>query len=117
MDIFLLYLFTRVDAIRGACAFIGFSASIAALSIVMFRSCEMGEDLADAMRGWPKRLLFVVLPAFISAMVLVPSRSDLAIIVGGKLAVDGLQSETAKKVYRIVQDMLDEELAKRRDGK
>lgn len=122
-DILLLYLFTRVDAVREALMAIIF-ASCFAIPIM----CVIGHALRDhnsydstdkktkdessgkALQKWAKAIS-ICFPFVALLLVLVPDRRDLAIIVGGHLTLEAVKSDTVQKVYTIVQDVLDEQLA------
>ena len=103
MDIFILYLFTRLDAIAfafGLCTFIALLISLAFL---------MEEKPARAKKA------FIVAVGMLFLTVLTPTSKDVAIIIAGHYAYEGVTSEqftgTAKKVFDLVNRELDEALA------
>lgn len=120
MDVFLLYLFTRVDDLRGIATCFSLVGFIGGLSYVLFRAVLMvaGDEFKPGERAsmeaglrafkWP---LIAVIVGVIAVKMIVPSQKDLAIIVGGKLAVEAATSDTAKKVLDLVNGKLDEEIA------
>lgn len=120
-DVMVLYLFTRVDALNGITSTWGVLFSLAAIGCILIKfGCRLfvddtnRNDLEEcAKRMTPWATWTVAAAAFFGILyVTVPTQRDMAIIVGGHMAVQAVRSETAQKVYAIVQDMLDEELAK-----
>jgi hypothetical protein len=111
MDIFLLYLFTRIDELRGLLDLIAFGGTVLFGAGMFIRLMGCPDDEFKPFL-WTWRLCAVAAGIGLAGKVLVPSQKDLALIVGGKLAIEAAQSPTAKKVYTIVDDMLDEQLAK-----
>lgn len=118
LEIVVLYLFTRVDDLRFALGWcIALTIVIAAMRAVAIGSkSDSGDEFNDirAASWWKFVVIFLM---FVSMKVAVPSKVDMAIIVGGKLAVDAVRSETAEKVLLLVNETLDEQLASIRKAK
>jgi hypothetical protein len=115
MDIFLLYLFTRVDNFIAAAAIVWILAGLFLFLCLIFSPIIIGEwedegKLHKAIVAAKKPLMWIFgICLFISLMI--PTKKDMAIIVGGHLAIEAVQSDAAKKVYAIVTNLLDEEIA------
>lgn len=119
MDIFLLYLFTRLDPILDTLG--GFCFAIEILSILLMISycictVEMTgrkKEEAEAFRNkLPIKSVVSIFILLVCIKTLVPSQKDLAVIVGGSLAIKAVQSETASKVMSIINKTLDDEFEK-----
>ena len=106
-DWMLLYLWTRLDALQAAGLVMlvaGFAAAVVAFGMGMSESDDMLIRIG-------KRLIVVpVIGAMLA--ITVPNKTDLAIIVGGKIALDAGRSETAKEVGREVLDAVRAQLKK-----
>lgn len=117
MDIFLLYLFTRVDALHSAIAGMMIPAILIAVIsagfLTAFRFIN-DEELAKHAIGVKKIFIISAIAwVFLGGMsILVPTQKDLAIIVGGYFTIEAAKSDTTKKVYQLVQGILDEESEK-----
>jgi hypothetical protein len=97
-DVLLLYLFTRVDTFIGmASTTLGIGSLIYAFSIA-FRKIEM--DLPP----WRPRMCGVIATCLLTIILFVPSQKDLAIIVGGKYALDAVRSPQAAELSGLVMD-------------
>lgn len=91
-DVLLLYLFTRLDALivlGGIGVFLG---AISLFGAFMYCSVEYDSPYPH----WRKHLAAIA--AFVAVLAVVPSKSDMAIIVGGKIALDAGRSETGQDV-------------------
>ena len=111
MDIFLLYLFTRVDSLKEMLTFVLILGGIGGGFLVAFGGFSYRDDEIKAFREkWLNKYLLLTC-AMMVLSVATPRQKDLAIIIGGHFAIEAAQSGTAKKVYAIVQDVLDEKLA------
>ena len=106
MDIFLLYLFTRVDTLNGMFFFVAVVGSV----IIAVASVEAYSSESEPAQIFVKKWRWVPIVAAL-LLVATPRQKDLAIIVGGHFAIEAAQSDTAKKIYAIVTDTLDEKLA------
>lgn len=99
-DILLLYAFTRLDALHSLLngELLGFTLTVA-FSLVVASALAPVEfkNSAPKMRKWGKGLL-IVSAIGVALHALVPNRTDMAIIVGGKIALDVGRSETAKEI-------------------
>ena len=113
MDIFLLYLFTRVDAIQGLFFALTLISGVFIFGTGMFAAMSCSEYEKNV-REWCRTALkkWTWLPVLCATLtVATPTQKDLAIIVGGHFAIEAAQSDTAKKIYSIVTDTLDDKLA------
>lgn len=118
MELFLLYLFTRLDPMHGALCFLTVAPIFVGMGSLIGFSCAAdfahSVDERANLHLWRKRLVLLSVVVFFAAgifKVLLPTQKDLAIIVGGYLAIQAASSEPAKKVYSIVNGLLDEQLA------
>ena len=105
MDIFLLYLFTRVDSLHAAFFVITMIGSF----IIAFGGLALHSDSQDGFKFIKKWCWIPIIAALL--LVATPRQKDLAIIIGGHYAIEAAQSDTAKKIYAIVTDTLDEKVA------
>lgn len=111
MDILLLYVFTRIDVV-GTVAMI-----LAILAGAITGGCHLAvvdnyrRENIPIWKTWRKRWASIAGIA-LGLFILLPTQRDLAMIVGGHLTVRAAQSETARKVYTIIEDLLDAEVAK-----
>ncbi len=93
-DVFLLYLFMRLDAIR-ILAIVVFVLGL----LFLVPSVLHADD-----EGWvPGKLKLVKRAAAVPIIAVivsvgVPSKSEMAIIVGGKIALDAARTDTAREV-------------------
>lgn len=123
MDIFLLYLWTRLDsivafawllAVAAGAAFIGFLITW----LVNNDMSEFGDKYKTQANSAKKALLTVARYASIPVLMLllIPSQKDAAIIAGGWAAKQIATSEGAQqlssKTFALINGKLDEELAK-----
>lgn len=119
MDIFLLYLFTRADVVSDVFQFIMFISFVVMVFAVIFSLTNDKGGAGKTVLLYAKRLALAAV-SFCLLYMVTPRQKDLAIIVGGHFAIEAAQSDTAKKIYTIVQGALDEqiaEIAKKRAGK
>lgn len=94
MDTFLLYLFTRLDVLTGtAIAMAIFSAVALVPLIITYLTGGRDNNVIHFHRLIVK--LFVV---SLSITIFLPNQRDMAIIVGGKFAIEAAKSETAKQL-------------------
>lgn len=91
-DVLLLYLFTRLDALIGLGAIGAVMAVVTGFGAMMFYSVEHDEMYPH----WRKHA--AALAAFVALIVITPSKSDMAIIVGGKIALDAARSDTGQEI-------------------
>ena len=109
----LLYLFTRVDVLIKASVIAIIFSAMAMFILSMFANMEKGHGSAEIFAStWFKRLRNCIIACFV-VLIIVPSQRDLAIIVGGTLAVHAAKSDTARKILDLANQVLDEELNKR----
>lgn len=91
-DVLLLYLFTRLDALIGLGVLGAVMAVATGLAAMMFYGIENDEMYPH----WRKHAVAMV--AFVALVVITPSKSDMAIIVGGKIALDAARSDTGQEI-------------------
>lgn len=112
MDIFLLYLWTRLDAVAGF--------AVVALMIIFFGFVILGIHWAHSDDDFSPKPMAIklakiaILPILI--LLLVQNQKDAAIIAGGWAVKEGATSDGAKqlssKTFALINGKLDEELAK-----
>lgn len=114
-EIFLLYLWTRLDAIHDVAQFIG-SATIVLLIFSPIGLVIILDDMSQVKALWNKAKWYLV-PVWVLATVitvLVPTKQDAAIIAGGWVALEAVQSDVAKnigsKTLTLIEDKLNEEI-------
>lgn len=112
MELFLLYLWLKVDTIITAVASAGIISSFAFFFTLMWASCAGSwEDNYQAAvkfktKGW-KRWVFVPISCFMLATFL-PSKTDIAILVGGSYALDVAKSPEAAKLMTVIRGKANE---------
>lgn len=110
-----LYLFTRVDDIRSLLFGMTLFGTIATAGYFFFVGMlaeDNGNDGFEAISRKRPALFIAAIVVLALVRVAVPSQKDLAIIVGGVLAVDAAKSTTAKKLLDLVNVTIDAELEK-----
>lgn len=114
-EVWILYFFTRVDELKSLLKFFALFGGMAALGVCFFTALAASDDgrgAWDAVKKLrPGRIAFLIGTAVILNAA-TPTQRDLAIIVGGKLAVDAAQSTTARKLLDLVNATIDSELDK-----
>ncbi len=111
-DVLLLYAFTRLDAIH-ALFIAAMIVSGLCGSYVVFIARIDGFTLAQPVDSRMSRFARRLFAAGIAAAVcvaLLPSQRDLAIIVGGKVAIDAARSPEAQEVGGLVLDAIKRQL-------
>lgn len=126
MDIFLMYIWTRIDALKGALVMFGGGLLLAAvmITIAAYMFCsgpywadtredrEREKNEAQAMRArllrYPRWLIPLGLLVF-AANVALPSRTDVAIIVAGTAAYRVATSDRANKVTAAFAEYIERE--------
>lgn len=106
-DWMLLYAFTRLDALGAL-----FGAASAACAAGIWAGCMFG-FVGNKPAGfvWAKVAgVGLALSALLAAAI--PSRADMAIIVGGKIALDASRTDTAKEIGGEVLDAIRAQLKK-----
>ena len=91
-DILFLYLFTRLDALISLFGFLAFIAVISCLGAMFFYGIERDELYPH----WRKHVAIFI--ACMTLVTVIPSKSDMAIIVGGKIALDAARSDTGQEI-------------------
>lgn len=127
-DVLLLYLFTRLDAINVLALVLAMGGGVAAVAAAMTAWAK--EDTAEIWAREPEnpryknrmasaaalrakiRPLAIFAFAFAVVTVAIPSKTDVAVIVGGKIALDVGRSETAQEVGQEVVDAIRAQLKK-----
>ena len=124
MDIFLLYLFTRVDPLMVFLACSAFALAMAALFIYINSDMGSWRDNHREKEIAEKKLAMQFLKAaipFVVALVVIPSQKDLALILAGYGVIEVAKSETAgrlaSKSVRLIEQTLDGYLKKAEDKK
>ena len=120
MDIFLLYLWTRLDSINGFAfaALLIVAAVVIGLAITWLINAGIGGSYEDTSKASKAALFKAAKYAIVPALVLliVPSQKDAAIIAGGWAVKQVATSEGAQqlssKTFALINGKLDEELAK-----
>lgn len=110
----LLYLFTRVDS------FIEASGLVLAIGIPVILYYVILYIIENNIQLHAIDILkkYIIPPVVVAALICIftPTQKELALIVGGKFAIDIAQSEevteTGKKIYTIIQQKLDEQIKK-----
>lgn len=116
MDILLLYLFAQVDQIIGVFGFFAvlFGMATAIMAALYLFATEGGSRSKDVENLRPLRRWFIItgIACFCCTLIatLVPSQKGIAIIVGGHFALEATRSETAKKIFTIVDGVLDKQI-------
>jgi hypothetical protein len=113
MDIFLLYLLTRLDAIQGL-----FFAATTALWIGGFASglWHFIENEGDAAWRAIRRFMpYAIGCAVITALI--PTKGDAMFIAAGAGVIEAAKSDTAKRLagksVQVIEDFLDKQLTKK----
>lgn len=113
-DVLMLYLFTRLDIFVVGAAIVGMmlGVGILFLAVCIDDAKTFGETAkASSMRRMQVRLLWAsVIPMLV--FIALPSKSDMAIIVGGKIALDASRTDTAKEVGQEVLNAIRAQLEK-----
>lgn len=130
MDIFLLWLFAQANVIHQGLVGLAVLLSLGAGMVFLWCGLEQASPMAehrssgvnDMLRKGKKRSKRVFIIGCVCAIlaVAVPDRTGLAIIIGGKLSLDAIQSEeaseTAGKLYELVNRELDQRLEETEPG-
>lgn len=114
-ETWILYLFTRVDELKALFRFIIILAALSALFVAFItamNASDRGESPWQAAKRLHPGLIVSGLFLLLILQAAVPSQRDLAIIIGGKFAVEAAQSSTAKKLLELVNATIDSELEK-----
>lgn len=116
-EIFMLYLWTRLDVIQVTLV-IALVAAVFALGFCLIAidfNSEFSKDKAEAWKKTAKRVIPWVVGITIT-LIIIPSKKDAAIIAGGWLVKEAATSEVAKTIgertYKLIVGKLDEELSK-----
>lgn len=113
-DILLLYLFTRLDVLT-ALLKVSLVIGVVAGGGVLFFACMTASEQDDC--SWVKKYAPRGAVALILLAVLhvaTPSSKDLAIIVGGKIAVDAIRSPQAQEMSQMVLEAVRKKLNEER---
>ena len=106
-DMWWLYLLTRLDDVKSL-------AVVALVCLLAYMLCvAFGAYLGDGFgepKSIPWRKAGLAAAIICTTLVAVPSDRQLAIIIGGSMAKDAAVSETGRKVLRLLEGKLDQEL-------
>jgi Na+/phosphate symporter len=114
MDIFLLYLFTRLGPLHTA---LFVAIAITGVGIFISALAPMGESqqFKDDCAKWRSRSIVAFL-LFGAVKVFIPTQSDAALILAGSAVIDVAKSETAgrlaSKSVQLIEQTLDGYLKK-----
>ena len=118
-ELFLLYLWTRLDAIKGFAIVIPL-ASMGIAFIIALVDIEYDGFAQRFWKSW-RHLAYILWTFSIAVLIFLPSKTDAAIIAGGWLVKEAATSEVAKNIgertYKLIAGKLDEELAKLEEPK
>ena len=103
-EVFLLYLFTRLDAISGFLTIGCFFSFVIGFTAALMHAVEF--EISPRLFKW----MGVACVVFGLAAVFVPTQKDMAIIVGGKFAIDAARSPEGKQVRGLVYDAIMKQL-------
>lgn len=119
MELFLLYIWLKLEAISLlllllACG----SACMAVVSAIAMDTSLSDPDRVQTQKTWGKRRnrFFVAAIPLLILSALVPSKTDVAVLVGASMAIKFANSPEGEKVSALlrgkVNEILDEELKK-----
>ncbi len=116
-DVWMLYLFTRLDSLQTGLGFVTFMGGVAFVLAIAFIwsyiAVEMRrEDRAPAYKQLRIYGTLAVLAWMAVGLLylLTPSSKDMAVIVGGKVTLDAIRSPQAQEVGGLVLDVVREKL-------
>ena len=111
-ELFLLYLWTRLDALHGLTVLVFIVLSVLAFIAAFTYGVTRGDR-----EPWDghqvKATRYIWLPLMIISLtisLLVPTKQDAAIIAGGWLVKQAVTSEVAEKTYQLIVGKLDEQI-------
>lgn len=114
MDIFLLYLWTRLDALSFALTVVCILLALAML-VTFPVAADSGEKTAASARAYRKKF-FIGLCFCVPAAVLVPTSNNALFIMGGSVVLDAARSEPAKRIasksVQLIEETMDKYLNK-----
>lgn len=115
MDIFLLYLWTRLDAITVALSFLLFAGVVTVILSCITWSAKYRKEEQENGKVFTWQVAKYTLILLI-ALIVIPTQKDAAIIAGGWAVKQVATSEGAQKLssktFALINGKLDEELAK-----
>lgn len=107
MDIFLLYLWTRLEPISFAYSFFFWMATIIALGVLVCMACEGSAEVGQRlMRGclW-------CIGVTLAISIVMPTQKQAAIILAGSAILDVAKTETANRLasksVQLIEQTLD----------
>jgi len=130
-DLLMLYAFTRLDALRCSLALLCLITFILAIALALrawYCACADPENVDsyyknetiraknqyEATHRWALR--FVVGTAILTlSLIIIPSKTDVAIIVGGKIALDASRTPEARAIGRDVLDAIRAQLKRAKE--
>lgn len=125
MDIFLLYLWTRLDSIQTTFAILmvsgGMAMTVLAVAWGVNSEYEGDKPKAIALKAYLIKIAKYMV-AVVIASVIIPSQKDAAIIAGGwaakQIATSDKAQQISTKTFDLINGKLDEELSKlKKDSK
>ena len=116
-DTFLLYLLTRLDAIKDVITFLLVVGGTVYAAALLWFAISYVENFGDEeVQGLKIYLFWSLIPliAFAFLQVAIPSKKDAMFIVGGSAVLEAAKSDTAQRVasksVQMVEKYLDEQL-------
>ena len=116
-DVWMLYLFTRLDSLQTGLGFVTFMGGVAFVLAIAFIWSYIAveirrEDRAPAYKQLRIYGTLAVLAWMAVGLLylLTPSSKDMAVIVGGKVTLDAIRSPQAQEVGGLVLDVVREKL-------
>jgi len=115
MELFLLYLFTRLDAVKEIIhPFFVISIILTGVGIIAYTICNLVQDdcplilknyFLNALRTATTILIITTI-----LQILLPTSKQLGIIVGGSLVIDAIHSPQVKEIGGLVYDAIKKQL-------
>lgn len=108
-DVLLLYLFTRLNVLLAAAGVVIVVTAVGLVFACMERYVEWGSG------KWPKFLRPTLAAFCVSAatVILVPDQRSLALMVGGKIALDAALSPDAQEISGLVVEQIKDVLRRK----
>lgn len=110
MELFLLYLWLKINTLIGALVGAGIVFVIAAA--ICFLNASDAQDQSDSEKKWLKyawRWLMAA-PFSVAVSLIIPSKTDIAILVGASVALDMAKSPEGVKVGALLRGKVNEVL-------
>lgn len=117
MDLFLLYVWTRLDPIVGVLMISTLVLAISIIANVIFSCDEIGDrkkQLIDI-----RKKLFFAISFTIAGAVLIPNSKDSLLIMGGSAVLDAARSDSAKRIasksVELIERAIDRHLKEKKE--